>query len=55
MGAINRRCDMRTIIITTIYVITAYLDDFAYWVIGKGEDNRERKIRTFWGTHYIGD
>lgn len=46
---------MRARIITLIYTIEAYIDDFAYWVIGKGEDNTERTIHTFWGTHYMGD
>lgn len=46
---------MRKALITAIYTIEAILDDFAYWVIGKGEDNEERTIKTFWGTHYMGD
>lgn len=46
---------MREKIITSIYTISAILDDFAYFVIGKGEDNTERTIKTFWGTHYVGD
>ena len=46
---------MRARIITLFYTIEAYMDDFAYWVIGKGEDNTERTIKTFWGTHYMGD
>ena len=46
---------MRAKIITIIYTIEAFLDDIAYWVIGKGEDNKERTIKTFWGTHYMGD
>lgn len=46
---------MRAKLITIIYAIEAFLDDIAYWVIGKGEDNTERVIETPWGTHYIGD
>lgn len=46
---------MRARIITIIYTIEAFLDDIAYWVIGKGQDNVERTIETFWGTHYMGD
>lgn len=45
---------MRKIIITVIYTIEAFLDDFAYWVIGRGQDEDERAIKTFWGTHYYG-
>lgn len=45
---------MRAMIITIIYTIEAFMGDFAYWVIGKGEDETERTIKTFWGTHYMG-
>lgn len=45
---------MREKIITMIYAVTSFLDDVAYWVVGKGEDNKEREIKTFWGTHYYG-
>lgn len=46
---------MITKIITIIYTIEAFLDDIAYWVIGRGEDNAEWTIETFWATHYMGD
>ncbi len=46
---------MRKRIITIIYTIEAFLDDIAYWVIGRGKDNTERTIETPWGTHYMGD
>lgn len=45
---------MRRKIITMIYVVASFLDDFAYWVVGKGEDDGERTIKTHWGTHYYG-
>lgn len=45
---------MRAKIITIIYAVASFLDDVAYWVIGKGEDDKEREIKTFWGTHYYG-
>ena len=34
-----------------LYVISAFLDDFAYFVIGGGEDEAERTIKTPWGEH----
>lgn len=43
---------MRGKIITVLYAIASFIDDLAYWVIGKGEDEEERTINTFWGTHY---
>lgn len=45
---------MRAKIITLIYTIEAFLDDIAYWVIGKGLDEDEREIKTPWGEHYYG-
>lgn len=45
---------MRAKIITILYAVASFLDDVAYWVIGKGEDDKEREIKTFWGTHYYG-
>lgn len=45
---------MRAKIITMIYTVASFLDDVAYWVVGKGEDDKEREIKTFWGTHYYG-
>lgn len=45
---------MRAKIITMIYAVASFLDDVAYWVVGKGEDNKEREIKTFWGTRYYG-
>lgn len=43
---------MRERIITMLYTVASFIDDIAYWVIGKGEDEKERTIRTLWGTHY---
>ncbi len=43
---------MREQIITMLYVVASFIDDIAYWVIGKGEDEKERTIHTLWGTHY---
>lgn len=43
---------MRARIITLLYTIASFIDDVAYWSVGKGEDEKERIIRTFWGTHY---
>lgn len=42
---------MRKKIITFLYTIASFIDDFAYWVVGKGEDETEREIKTFWGAH----
>ena len=42
---------MRRKIMTVIYVVASFLDDFAYWVVGKGEIEEEREIKTPWGTH----
>ena len=42
---------MRSKMITMFYVVSSFLDDFAYWVIGKGEDETERKVKTPWGEH----
>lgn len=46
---------MRAKLITILYAVSSFIDDFAYWVIGRGEDNTERTIKTLWGTHYMGD
>ncbi len=43
---------MREKMVTVLYVIASFIDDIAYWVVGKGEDEKEREIKTFWGTHY---
>ncbi len=43
---------MREKMVTILYVVASFIDDIAYWVIGKGEDEKERTIRTFWGHHY---
>ena len=42
---------MRSKMITMFYVVSSFLCDFAYWVIGKGEDETERKVKTPWGEH----
>ena len=47
----ERGIGMRNAIITFLYVISSFIDDFAYWVVGKGEDETERKIKTPWGEH----
>ncbi len=43
---------MREKIITILYTVSALIDDFAYYAVGKGEKGKERTIRTFWGIHY---
>ena len=43
---------MRTRIVTILYMVASFIDDIAYHVIGRGEDERERTIHTLWGTHY---
>lgn len=43
---------MREKMVTILYVVASFIDDIAYWVVGKGEDEKERTIRTFWGHHY---
>lgn len=48
----GKRYIMREQIITMLYVVASFIDDIAYWVIGKGEDEKERTIHTLWGTHY---
>lgn len=45
---------MRSKLITILYAIASFIDDVAYWVVGKGEDEKEREIKTLWGTHYYG-
>ena len=47
----ERGMSMRSRLITVIYVISSFLDDFAYFVIGRGEDESEREIKTPWGNH----
>ena len=47
----ERGISMRSKMITMFYVVSSFLDDFAYWVIGKGEDETERKVKTPWGEH----
>lgn len=41
-------------IITILYSVSAFIDDFAYYVVGKGESKKERTIKTIWGIHYYG-
>lgn len=43
---------MRAKMVTILYVIASFIDDFAYWVVGKGEDEKARTINTLWGHHY---
>lgn len=45
---------MRKKIITFLYTIASFIDDVAYWVVGKGLDEDEREIKTPWGEHYYG-
>lgn len=42
---------MRNKMIMVLYTIASFLDDFAYFVIGRGEIETEREIKTLWGTH----
>lgn len=42
---------MRNKMIMVLYTIASFLDDFAYFVIGRGEMETEREIKTLWGTH----
>lgn len=43
---------MRGKIITMLYAVASFIFSIAYWVIGNGEDEKERTIHTLWGTHY---
>ena len=43
---------MKRRIITVLYIVSSFIDDFAYFAIGNGEDESERIIKTPWGTHY---
>lgn len=43
---------MREKMVTILYVIASFIDDFAYFVIGRGQDEKERVIPTLWGKHY---
>lgn len=43
---------MREKIVTILYTISSWIDDFAYFVVGKGEDEKERMIKTPWGNNY---
>ena len=43
---------MRETMVTILYVIASFIDDFAYHVIGRGQDEKERVIPTLWGHHY---
>lgn len=43
---------MREKMVTILYEIASFIDDFAYFVIGRGQDEKERTISTFWGKHY---
>lgn len=43
---------MRERIVTILYMVASFIDDLAYHVIGRGEDEGERTIHTLWGTHY---
>lgn len=45
---------MRKTIITFLYAISSFIDDVAYWVVGRGLDEDEREIKTPWGEHYYG-
>ena len=47
----ERGMSMRSRLITVIYVISSFLDNFAYFVIGRGEDESDREIKTPWGNH----
>ena len=47
----ERGMSMRSRLITVIYVISSFLDDFAYFVIGRGEDESDREIKTPWRNH----
>lgn len=42
---------MRNMMITVPYTIASFLDDFAYFAIGRGKIETEREIKTLWGTH----